>query len=78
MTENLITGSHALAQAGLSIAPHICAASGVTCDLFSFALYILQLASKPISQLLDPYSKIIQLCLLVFPTHGWQLPMPSN
>lgn len=41
MTENLITGSHTVAQAGLSIAPHICAASGVTCDLFSFALYIL-------------------------------------
>lgn len=45
MTENLITGSHELAQAGLSTALHICAASEVTCDLFSFALYILQLDS---------------------------------
>lgn len=79
MTDNLITGSHELAQAGLSTALHICAASEVTCDLFSFALYILQLDSfnglKPISQLLDTHSqKLSSSVFLVFPAHGWQLP----
>lgn len=45
MTENLITGSHELAQAGSSAVLHICAASGVPRDLFTFALYILHLDS---------------------------------